>query len=288
MTTLTSLETLHETARRIRRHIVEMTHAAQSGHPGGSLSAVEILTALYFGGVLRHDPARPDWPERDRFVLSKGHATPVLYATLAEAGYFDAALLSSFRRLDSPLQGHVVRGTPAGVEMSGGALGMGLSFCLGQALAARIDGASWRCFCLLGDGELNEGQNWEAAMAAAHFELDRVTAVVDRNRFQNDGPEAEIMRMDPLADKWRAFGWHVIEIADGHDLGQVLAALEEAKGVSGRPQVVIAPTHKGKGVSFMEENPAGWHGKGPSDEQLAQALRELGFGGSAADNGSAP
>ena len=195
MTTLTSLETLQETARRIRRHIVEMTHAAQSGHPGGSLSAVEILTALYFGGMLRHDPARPDWPERDRFVLSKGHATPVLYATLAEAGYFDTALLPSFRRLDSQLQGHVVRGRPAGVEMSGGALGMGLSFCLGQALAARIDGAPWRCYCLLGDGELNEGQNWEAAMAAAHFELDGVTAVVDRNRFQNDGPEAEIMRM---------------------------------------------------------------------------------------------
>ena len=280
MTTLTSLEALQHTAQRLRRHIVEMTHAAQSGHPGGSLSAVEILTALYFGGVLRYDAARPDWPDRDRFVLSKGHATPVLYATLAEAGYFDPALLSSFRRLGSQLQGHVVRGAPAGVEMSGGALGMGLSFCLGLSLAARIDGAAWRCYCLLGDGELNEGQNWEAVMAAAHFELDQVTAIVDRNRFQNDGPAADIMRMDPLPEKWRAFGWHVIEIADGHDVGQVIAALEEAKGVSGRPQVVIAPTHKGKGVSFMEQNPGGWHGKGPSDDQLAQALLDLGFDGS--------
>ena len=277
MTTLTSLEELQDTARRIRRHIVEMTHAAQSGHPGGSLSSVEILTALYFGGVLRYDAARPDWPGRDRFVLSKGHATPVLYATLAEAGYFGVDQLLSFRQLGSELQGHVVRGRPAGVEMSGGALGMGLSFCLGLALAAQIDGAARHSYCLLGDGELNEGQNWEAAMAAAHFGLDSVTAIVDRNRFQNDGPEAEVMRMDPLADKWRAFGWRVIEIADGHDVRQVITALEEARVTRGQPQVVIAPTHKGKGVSFMEANPGGWHGKGPSDAQLAQALQDLGF-----------
>ena len=282
MTTLSSLDELQDTARRIRRHIVEMTHAAQSGHPGGSLSAVEILTALYFGGVLRYDAARPDWPERDRFVMSKGHATPVVYATLAEAGYFDVDQLLTFRQLGTELQGHVVRGKPAGVEMSGGALGMGLSFSLGLALAARLDGAARRTYCLLGDGELNEGQNWEAAMAAAHFGFDSLTAIVDRNRFQNDGPEAEIMRMDPLADKWRAFGWHVIEISDGHDVRQVITALEEARVTSGQPQVVIAPTHKGKGVSFMEENPGGWHGKGPSDEQLAQALRDLGFEGNGA------
>ena len=275
-TTGASLDELQAIARRIRRHIVEMTHAAQSGHPGGSLSSVEILTALYFGGVMRYAADRPDWPDRDRFVMSKGHATPVVYGTLAEAGFFDRALLPTFRQLDTVLQGHVVRGKPAGVEMTGGALGMGLSFCLGLALAARIDEDGWRCYCLLGDGELNEGQNWEAAMAAAHFELDQVTAIVDRNRFQNDGPGAEIMRMDPLADKWRAFGWHVIEIADGHDVQQVITALQEAKTVRGRPQVIIAPTHKGKGVSFMEENPGGWHGKGPSDEQLIQALADIG------------
>ena len=275
-TTGASLDELQAIARRIRRHIVEMTHAAQSGHPGGSLSSVEILTALYFGGVMRYAADRPDWPDRDRFVMSKGHATPVVYGTLAEAGFFDRALLPTFRQLDTVLQGHVVRGKPAGVEMTGGALGMGLSFCLGLALAARIDEDGWRCYCLLGDGELNEGQNWEAAMAAAHFELDQVTAIVDRNRFQNDGPGVEIMRMDPLADKWRAFGWHVIEIADGHDVQQVITALQEAKTVRGRPQVIIAPTHKGKGVSFMEENPGGWHGKGPSDEQLIQALADIG------------
>jgi len=275
-TTIASLDELEAIARRIRRHIVEMTHAAQSGHPGGSLSSVEILTALYFGGVMRYAPDRPDWPGRDRFVMSKGHATPVVYGTLAEAGFFDPALLSTFRQLDTVLQGHVTRGKPAGVEMSGGALGMGLSFSLGLALAARIDDDDWRCYCLLGDGELNEGQNWEAAMAAAHFGLDHVTAIVDRNRFQNDGPEADIMRIDPLADKWRAFGWHVIEIGDGHDVQQVITALQEAKTVRDRPQVIIAPTHKGKGVSFMEENPGGWHGKGPSDEQLAQALSDIG------------
>ena len=275
MTTTTSPPQLQAISRRLRRRTVQMTHDAQSGHPGGSLSAVEICTALYFGGILRYDPARPDWPERDRFILSKGHATPVLYATLAEAGFIDPATLTTFRRLDSDLQGHVVRGRPPGVEMSGGALGMGLSYSLGLALAARLDGAAWRVYCLLGDGELNEGQNWEAAMAAAHFELDGVTAVVDRNRFQNDGPVAEIMRMDPLGDKWRAFGWHVIEIADGHDVQQLIDALEAARDVRGAPQVIIAPTQKGKGVSFMEENPSGWHGKGPSDEQLARALADL-------------
>ena len=267
---------LQAIAQRVRRHIVEMTHAAQSGHPGGSLSAVEICTALYFGGILRYDPTRPDWSERDRFVMSKGHATPVLYATLAEAGFIDPSCLVGFRQLDSDLQGHVVRGRPPGVEMSGGALGMGLSYSLGLALAGRIDGAAWRVYCLLGDGELNEGQNWEAAMAAAHFSLDGVTAIVDRNRFQNDGPEAEIMRLESLADKWRAFGWHVIEIANGHDSQELIEALERARAVRGAPQVIIAPTKKGKGVSFMEENPGAWHGKGPSDEQLARALTDIG------------
>lgn len=267
---IAELETI---ARRLREHIVRMTHAAQSGHPGGSLSAVEILTALYFGGVMRHDPTDPDWPERDRFVLSKGHATPVIYAALAEAGYFSPDSLSGFRSLGSDLQGHVVRGRPPGVEMSGGALGMGLSFSVGLALGHRLDGRAAHTWCLLGDGELNEGQNWEAAMSAAHFALDNLTAIVDRNHFQNDGPGAEIMRIEPLDDKWSAFGWGVHNV-DGHDVGAVVKALCAARAASG-PQVVIAETVKGKGVSFMAENPAGWHGKGPSDEQLAQALAEI-------------
>ena len=265
---------LEAIARHIREQIVRMTHAAQSGHPGGSLSAVEILTALYFGGVMRHDPADPDWPDRDRFVLSKGHATPVVYAALAEAGYFSAELIPSFRSLGSELQGHVVRGRPPGVEMSGGALGMGLSFSVGLALGHRLDGREARVWCLLGDGELNEGQNWEAAMSAAHFGLDNITAIVDRNHFQNDGPGDEIMRIEPLADKWAAFGWGVHEV-DGHDVGAVAQALCAARETRGAPQVVIAETMKGKGVSFMAENPAGWHGKGPSDAQLAQALEEI-------------
>ena len=265
---------LEAVCRRMRRHIVEMTHAAQSGHPGGSLSAVEILAALYFGGVLRHDPAEPGWAERDRFVMSKGHATPVLYAALAEAGYFGEELLAGFRSLGSPLQGHVIRGRPAGVEMSGGALGMGLSFCVGLALGHRLDGRDAQSFCLLGDGELNEGQNWEAAMAAAHFGLDSITAIIDRNHFQNDGPGGEIMRIDPVAGKWAAFGWNVREV-DGHDVGAVREALADARAATGAPQAVICETVKGKGVSFMAEDPAAWHGKGPSDEQLARAIAEI-------------
>ena len=269
-----SVAELETICRRIREHIVRMTHAAQSGHPGGSLSAVEILAALYFGGVMRHDPSDPDWEDRDRFVLSKGHATPVIYAALAEAGYFSPELIPSFRSLGSELQGHVVRGRPPGVEMSGGALGMGLSFSVGLALGQRLDGRDARIWCLLGDGELNEGQNWEAIMSAAHFGLDRITAIVDRNHFQNDGAGAEIMQIDPVAEKWAAFGWGVHEV-DGHDVAAVVEALCAAGEVRGAPQVVIAETVKGKGVSFMAANPAGWHGKGPSDEQLAQALEEI-------------
>ena len=269
-----SVAELETICRRIREHIVRMTHAAQSGHPGGSLSAVEILAALYFGGVMRHDPSDPDWEDRDRFVLSKGHATPVIYAALAEAGYFSTELIPSFRSLGSELQGHVVRGRPPGVEMSGGALGMGLSFSVGLALGQRLDGRDARVWCLLGDGELNEGQNWEAIMSAAHFGLDRITAIVDRNHFQNDGAGAEIMQIDPVAEKWAAFGWGVHEV-DGHDVAAVVEALCAAGEVRGAPQVVIAETVKGKGVSFMAANPAGWHGKGPSDEQLAQALEEI-------------
>ena len=263
--------------RRIRRLIVEMTHAAQSGHPGGSLSATEIFAALYFGGVVRHDPSQPHWERRDRVILSKGHATPVVYAALAEAGYFSPDLIPSFRSFGAELQGHVVRGRPPGVEMSGGALGMGLSFAIGVALGHQLDGLAddeGQLFVVVGDGELNEGQNWEAIMAAAHFGLHRITAIVDRNHFQNDGAGADIMRIDPVAAKWAAFGWGVQEV-DGHDVAAVQQALLTARAATDAPQAVICETVKGRGVSFMAENPAGWHGKGPSDAQLTQALREI-------------
>jgi transketolase len=259
-------------AGRIRRHIIAMLAAAASGHPGGSLSAVEILCALYFR-ILRHKPEDPAWPDRDRFILSKGHGVPVLYAVLAECGYLPVEELTTLRRLDSRLQGHSLAGSPPGVEMSAGSLGQGLSYCVGQALAARLDGRDYRVYCLLGDGELDEGQVWEAAMAAAHYSLDNLTAIVDRNRIQNDDFCDKVMRTDPLPDKWQAFGWHVEEV-DGHDLGQVIDALEKARDIRGRPTVIIAHTVKGKGVSFMENNPE-WHGKAPTPEQAERALAEL-------------
>ena len=270
-------DALLDVCKRIRRHIVEMTHAAQSGHPGGSLSSTEIFAALYFGGVARHDPANPQWDRRDRVILSKGHATPVVYATLAEAGYFSTELIPTFRSLGTQLQGHVVRNRPAGVEMSGGALGMGLSFAVGIALGHELDSLDddeGQIFVVVGDGELNEGQNWEAIMSASHFGLHRITAVLDRNHFQNDGPGDEIMRIDPVGDKWSAFGWGVQHV-DGHDVTAVRDALLTARARTDAPQVVICETVKGRGVSFMASNPGAWHGKGPSDEQLAQALDEI-------------
>ncbi len=270
-------ERLIEICKRIRRHIVEMTHAAQSGHPGGSLSATEIFAALYFGGVARHDPDNPQWARRDRVILSKGHATPVVYATLAEAGYFSVDLLPSFRSLGTELQGHVVRNTPSGVEMSSGALGMGLSFAVGVALGHQLDGLpddEGQLFVVVGDGELNEGQNWEAIMSASHFGLHRITAILDRNHYQNDGAGDEIMRIDPVGEKWAAFGWGIQHV-DGHNVSAVRDALLRARACVDVPQVVICETVKGRGVSFMAENPSAWHGKGPSDEQLAQALDEI-------------
>ncbi|MBM3945987.1 MAG: transketolase [SAR202 cluster bacterium] len=266
-----SLDQLSRLARDVRRDIVTMTSAANSGHPGGSLSAVEVLTALY-GCVLRHNPADPRWPERDRFVLSKGHACPVLYSTLARFGYFPVDELTTFRQIDSRLQGHAHVMTP-GVEMSSGSLGQGLSFGIGTALAGRLDGRSYRTYVLLGDGECDEGQVWEAAMAAAHYRVDTLTALVDRNGIQNDRFVSQVMEIEPLADKWRAFGWHVVEI-DGHDHAQVLRALGEAKATAGRPTVIIARTVKGKGVSFMENNPD-FHGRAANKDELAVALREL-------------
>lgn len=266
------LQSLMATARRIRRDIVRMVGAAGSGHPGGSLSAVEIMTALYFK-VMRLDPERPDWPERDRFVLSKGHAAPVLYAALAERGFFAVDKLDTLRRLGSPLQGHPDRKSLPGVEVSTGSLGHGLAVANGMALAGRLDGRDYHVYVLLGDGELEEGMVWEGAMAAAHYRLDNLTAIVDHNHLQIDGRVEEVMSPEPVADKFRAFGWEVMTI-DGHDFGQILDALERAREVKGKPTVIIAETIKGKGVSFME-NQAGWHGKAPKPEEVEKALAEL-------------
>jgi transketolase len=264
---------LKEIARRMRRDIINMLTEAGSGHPGGSLSSVEILASLYFG-ALRHNPNDPAWPERDRFILSKAHCVPVLYVTLAECGYFPMEELSTLRKVDSRLQGHSMAGSPPGVEMSGGSLGQGLSFAIGQALAGRLDNADYRVYCLLGDGELDEGQCWEAAMAASYYRLDRLTAFVDRNRVQNDDFADKTMNTEPLAEKWRAFGWHAIEV-DGHEFPPILDALAEAHRTEGKPTVIICHTVKGKGVSFME-NSWQWHGTAPTLEQAQQALAEIG------------
>lgn len=259
--------------RTIRRDVLESIHAAGSGHPGGSLSAVELLATLYFD-VLSVDPARPDAPDRDRFLLSKGHAAPVLYSVLARRGFFDPALLPTLRQLGSPLQGHPHMERLPGLDCSSGSLGQGLSIANGLAMAARRTGRAYRTYCLMGDGEIQEGQVWEAAMTAAHFRLDTVCAIVDDNGVQLDGLTRDIMQVEPIGDKFRAFGWHVIEV-DGHDLAALRAAFDEAAATKGRPTVLVARTVKGKGVSFMEGKPA-WHGKAPNDEELAAALAELG------------
>ena len=269
---LTAPEALRAKARDIRKHVVRMVGAASSGHPGGSLSAADIVTVLYFN-EMNIRPDDPGWPDRDRFVLSKGHAAPVLYAALAEAGYFPVEELITLRRIDSHLQGHPsLRSTP-GVEMSTGSLGQGLSAACGMAIAAKLDGAAWRVYALLGDGELEEGQIWEAAMTAAHRRLDNLTVFVDWNGLQIDGPVAEIKSVERIGDRFAAFGWHVVEI-DGHDIPAVMAALAEARRTKGRPTVVVARTVKGKGVSFME-NQVEWHGTAPKADQVQAALAEL-------------
>ncbi|HSJ65792.1 MAG TPA: transketolase [Gemmatimonadaceae bacterium] len=268
--TVQELETI---ARRLRRHAIRMIAGANSGHPGGSLSAAEIVTALYFGGILRHDPARPDWPDRDRFILSKGHGVPILYAALAERGYFPVDELMTLRQVDSRLQGHPVQGMTPGIEASTGSLGQGLSIGIGHAIAGRLDGKLFRTWVVLGDGECQEGQVWEAAMAAANYELDTLTAIVDWNRYQLDGAVEDIQSLVPFPDKWAAFGWNVLEI-DGHDMAAVLQALTTASQHRGQPTCIIATTVKGKGVSFMEHNNE-FHGKAPTGEQLEVALTQL-------------
>ena len=269
-------------AAGMRKDIVEMIAEAGSGHPGGSLSAADIVATLYFGGVMRHDPAYPDWPERDRFILSKGHAAPVLYAALAEAGYFGRDHLKTLRKLGSILQGHPDCKKTPGVEVSTGSLGQGLSIAAG--LAAGLRGGEYpehsrddrTVFCLLGDGEIQEGQVWEAAMFAAHMGLDNLVAIVDHNGLQIDGACNEVMCVGSVAQKFSAFGWRVTEV-DGHDVAAVRDALVRAKEHEGGPVMIVAHTIKGKGVSFMEGE-AGWHGKAPSAEQVEKALAELAMG----------
>ena len=260
-------------ARQLRRDILIMLEQAGSGHPGGSLSMVELLVGLFYGGQLRHDPAKPDWAERDLFLLSKGHGCPALYATLADRGYFPKSELSTLRKYPTRLQGHPERGSLPGVEIAAGSLGQGLSMAIGWALADRLDGRKRRIYCLMGDGEQQEGQIWEAAMTATHHHVDTVCAIVDANQLQQNGPVREVQNIEPLPEKWRAFGWHAIEI-DGHDVAQVLRAYDEARQITGRPTVIIARTVKGKGVSFMELKTE-WHGVAPKRDQLEQALQEL-------------
>ncbi|WP_425513890.1 transketolase [Geomobilimonas luticola] len=264
---------LEEKARQLRVAIVKTLHASQSGHTGGSLSAIDMVTALYFH-KMRHNPADPSWEGRDRFVLCKGHAAPAQYVALAEAGYFPREDLMMLRRLGSHLQGHPdSKGTP-GVEVCTGSLGQGLSMAVGMALGLRLDQRDNRVYALLGDGELQEGQVWEAAMAAAHYKTDNLCAMVDANGLQIDGDVTKVMNVNPIADKFRAFGWQTLEI-DGHDMAAILAALDQAETLKGGPTVIVARTVKGKGVSFFE-NKAAYHGVTPSDEELPRALECLG------------
>ena len=267
------IATLQEKARTLRVQIVKTLHKSQSGHTGGSLSVIDMVTALYFS-KMRHNPANPAWADRDRFVLCKGHAAPALYVALAEAGYFPKEDLKTLRQLGSHLQGHPDSKSTPGVDVCTGSLGQGLSMANGMALGLRLDGKDCRVYAVLGDGELQEGQVWEAAMAAAHYRLDNLCALVDVNRLQIDGEVAKVMNVGSVADKFRAFGWNVMEI-DGHDMAAIVAALDAAETVKGAPTVIVADTVKGKGVSFFE-NKASYHGVAPSDEELPRALECLG------------
>lgn len=266
-----------EIASRVRTDIVKAVHKAGSGHPGGSLSAADIVTALYFK-EMHIDPQHPQMEGRDKFILSKGHAGPVQYAALAERGYFPVADMMSLRKLGSHFQGHPNRDKVEGIEMSTGSLGQGFSVAVGMAMAGKLDEAvskaSGRVYTLLGDGELQEGLVWEAAMAAAHYRLDNLCAIVDWNGLQIDGKNEDVMTVAPIDEKFQAFGFHTISI-DGHDFGQIFAAFDEARACKGKPTVIIAKTHKGRGVSFMEDQ-AGWHGQAPNEEEAKQAVAELG------------
>jgi transketolase len=261
-------------AKSIRKNIITSTTTAGSGHPTSSLSAVEIAVALYFGGILRYDPKNPHWPERDRFILSKGHAAPLLYAVLAEAGYFPASELPTLRKLDSPLEGHPNMRRVPGVEASTGSLGQGLSIGIGHALAARLDGRASRVYVLLGDGEIDEGQVWEAAMSAQKFQLDNLVAIVDQNGYQQTGATKEVLDLTPLAPKWEAFGWSAQEI-NGNDQQQSLDALKKTAQVKGRPSVIAAKTVKGWPIQTILSKDPNHHGKPLTQEETTQALALL-------------
>ena len=259
-------------AKEVRREIVKMIGASASGHPGGSLSAADVMTALYFS-ELNQEPATVEDDSRDRFILSKGHGVPAQYAAMALRGYFDRESLSTLRQFGSPLQGHPERGRMPGIEASTGSLGQGISIGIGMALAARLDQADWRTYVLIGDGEANEGQIWEAAMSAAHFGLGNLCVIMDCNGIQLDGFVKDILDMGDVSEKWRAFGWNTITI-DGHDMAQVLDAFDQARRVTDKPTCIVANTIKGKGVSFMENNP-GFHGVAPTADEVERALAEL-------------
>lgn len=266
------VQRLEDQAREVRRQIINMLGQAGSGHTGGSLGAADIVTVLYFW-EMNIDPARPDWEDRDRFVLSKGHAAPLLYAALAGRGFFPPEYLPTLRKLGSPLQGHPDRSKLAGVEASTGSLGQGISWAVGMALAGKLDDKDYRVYTLLGDGELEEGMVWEAAMAAAHYRLDNLVAFIDFNGLQIDGPVGQVLSPLPIPSKFAAFGWEVLQI-DGHDLRQIMQALHCARQVKGKPTAIVARTIKGKGCSFME-NQVDWHGVAPKGEEIEQALAEL-------------
>lgn len=270
-------ESLAALTRTLRADIVRSTTAAASGHPSSSLSMVELLTVLYFGGVLRYDPKQPHDPGRDRFILSKGHGAPGLYAVLAEAGFFPREELMTLRQLGSPLEGHPNMCRLAGVEASTGSLGQGLSIGIGHALAGRLDGLDYRVYVITGDGETEEGQFWEAVMYAGNHGLDNLTLIVDHNGYQQTGAVADIQPMDPYESKLTAFGWAVRTI-DGHSLDEVAGAFDWARATTGKPQAIVARTVKGKGVSLLEAKPGGWHGKPIPSEEEARALEEIGAG----------
>lgn len=267
------IKDLEAKTRLFRREILEMTFKAGSGHPGGSLSAVDIITVLYYH-QMRVDPKNPKWADRDRFVLSKGHVCPALYAILAEIGFFPKEALWTLRRPESILQGHPDMRLTPGVEMSTGSLGQGLSVACGMALAARLDEKDYAVYCMLGDGEVQEGNVWEGAMFATHERLDNLIAILDRNRLQIEGFTEDVMNLDPLEDKWKAFGWTVLELEDGNDIKQILNVLDKAVERQGKPKIIIANTIKGKGVSFME-NRAEYHGRALSPDEMKRARQEL-------------
>jgi len=266
------LKKLKETAREMRINIIKMLTEAGSGHPGGSLSIADILTVLYFH-KMRHDPKNPKWDDRDRFVLSKGHGVPAQYALLAKSGYFSEEELMSLRKTGSRLQGHPDRSRLPGLEASTGSLGQGLSIAVGMAVAGKMDKKNYRIYCMVGDGESQSGQIWEAAMCAAKYKLDNLTAILDYNKIQLDDRVNIVMEIEPVKDKWKSFGWNVMEI-DGNDIPKIIDALDDAEKVKGKPTIIIAHTVKGKGVSYMEDS-VDWHGKAPSKELAEQAIREL-------------